>query len=370
VEASLAMPMIGELPALVAELPKAERLRFDRLFSLQVSTGRLRPPETMQGWIARSFGSVEAVREQSILRLTNRVTLEGALFNPLRGQRPLQGSLFGDVAQIVADTAGDQDESGFCKPESGTPADLFGRIRGRFCITASNIAKYEGWHGVIVFNQHNPLLLTREYVQDYLETGFAWLQAAHAYDPSSMYPFFMWNCLWKAGASVVHGHAQVSLAAEMAYPKLEALRRAAEQYKQREQRSYFEDLYAVHQALGLAVGNAETLGLRAFASLTPVKEKEVIIIARDLEALSEGLYQILDCYVSELRVQSFNVAVMHPPLAETSESWEGFPLMARIVDRGDPINRASDVGAMELYAASVISSDPFEVARALAGRLR
>jgi len=47
------------------------------------------------------------------------------------------------------------------------------------------------------------------------------------------------------------------------------------------------------------------------------------------------------------------------------EEWSGFPVLVRIVDRGDPRTVASDMGAMELYASSVISSDPFEVARSL-----
>jgi hypothetical protein len=35
------------------------------------------------------------------------------------------------------------------------------------------------------------------------------------------------------------------------------------------------------------------------------------------------------------------------------------------VDRGDPHNKTADIGAMELYAASVIASDPFRVAETL-----
>jgi len=41
------------------------------------------------------------------------------------------------------------------------------------------------------------------------------------------------------------------------------------------------------------------------------------------------------------------------------------PVVVRLVDRGDPLNRTSDFGAMELYAASVVSSDPFRVAEVL-----
>ena len=38
------------------------------------------------------------------------------------------------------------------------------------------------------------------------------------------------------------------------------------------------------------------------------------------------------------------------------------PTIVRVVDRGDPLARTSDFGAMELYAASVVSSDPFKLA--------
>jgi len=64
-------------------------------------------------------------------------------------------------------------------------------------------------------------------------------------------------------------------------------------------------------------------------------------------------------------MQSFNLAIGLPPLAAVEEDWSGFPMLARLVDRGDPLNRTADIGAMELYAASVIASDPFRVAQAL-----
>ena len=36
----------------------------------------------------------------------------------------------------------------------GTPEDVFGRIRGRHCITASNVAKYDGFHAVVIFDPY------------------------------------------------------------------------------------------------------------------------------------------------------------------------------------------------------------------------
>jgi hypothetical protein len=66
-----------------------------------------------------------------------------------------------------------------------------------------------------------------------------------------------------------------------------------------------------------------------------------------------------------LGVVAFNMALYLPPLAPDGEDWGRFPPQARLVDRGDPANKTSDIGAMELYAASVIASDPFRVAEAL-----
>ena len=120
------------------------------------TTGRLDPPEAMRAWIERSFGSVEAVTEQRVIKVTNRATLEGSLFNGLRASRPLDTSVSVDLEREIEATVGDP----FCRPEEGTPADVFGRVRGEYSVTASNVAKYDGFHGVVVFDDHNPLHLT------------------------------------------------------------------------------------------------------------------------------------------------------------------------------------------------------------------
>jgi len=69
-----------------------------------------------------------------------------------------------------------------------------------------------------------------------------------------------------------------------------------------------------------------------------------------------------------LGVSSFNVAFYLPPLASTEEDWSSFPVVVHVVDRGNLASRTSDMGAMELYAAPVISSDPFRVAHLLSER--
>ena len=64
-------------------------------------------------------------------------------------------------------------------------------------------------------------------------------------------------------------------------------------------------------------------------------------------------------------MRAFNVAIALPPLGPTLEDWRAMPIIARIADRGDPLTTRGDMGAMELFAANVITADPFEVAAQL-----
>jgi hypothetical protein len=352
---------ITDLPDLVGALRPDDRTLAHRIFDVCATTGRLDPPEAMRAWIERTFGSVSAVREQRIVKVTNRVTLEGTLFNGLRAARPLDTGVSVDLEREIEATAGDP----FCRPEEKTPADVFGRVRGEHSVTASNVAKYDGFHGVIVFDDHNPLHLTPEKVADYVSVGLEWGRRALETDPEARYPFLMWNCLWRAGGSIIHGHAQVTATRGAHYPKVERLRRTAASYRAEHGSDYFGDLYRVHDALALAIPAEE--GVRAFASLSPAKEKELVVTGGSPEdySLQRTVGALLEGYVRALGVRTFNVAFYMPPLAPVDEDWSGFPTVVYLVDRGSPANRTSDIGAMELYAASVVASDPFRVADTL-----
>ena len=346
---------ISGLEELKNSLPNPERELFDRYFRVDTTVGRLVAPEQMLGWINKNFGSVERVASQKIVKVTNLLTMEGALFNELRANRPMECQVHQEVSQIIENSTGDP----FCKPLEGTPSDIFGRITGSHSITASNIAKYDGYHGIVIFNEHNPLKMNRAAIADYFETGLEWARKAHAGDEASQYYFFMWNCLWKSGASIIHGHAQMTLTKGMHYPKVEALRRIFKIYQQNYGTCYFNDLHRIHSNLGLGW---EWDGVKGLAYLTPLKEKEIILIYDQPDIpLYDAVYRVLEKYM-EICVTSFNLALYLPPLSPTTEDWSGFPAVVRIVDRGDPNNKTADFGAMELYTASVVSSDPFRVA--------
>ncbi|MBU2009110.1 MAG: hypothetical protein KJ624_04620 [Chloroflexi bacterium] len=352
-------PRITDVDLVLTCSPGEEQEVFSRIFRISKATGCLDHPKEMHPWLEKQFGSLEAITCQEIVKIANLVTFEATLFNRLRASRPIDLKTRMNVESLIIDTGKDDPLD---NPTKHTPEDLFGRVKGKFSITASNVAKYDALHAIVIFNNHNPLAFTREALRDYIDTAWAWAQKAHRYDPQARYFFFMWNCLWKAGATLAHGHAQVMLGRDCHYGKIEGLRRAALAYKAQYGSSYFDDLYRAHCAVGCGI---ERGGVRVFSYLAPIKDKEVMLLGADLgPAFKDALYDVLACLRDRMNVTAFNLGVATPPL-EKEGGWEDFPVLARVVDRGDPRTTTSDIGAMELYASSVVSSDPLEVARLL-----
>jgi hypothetical protein len=77
-------------------------------------------------------------------------------------------------------------------------------------------------------------------------------------------------------------------------------------------------------------------------------------------AFTAAVAETLIAYRDRVGVRSFNLALWRPPLGEPS-GWEWLPPIVRIVDRGDPLVRPSDIGAMELYGTPIVGTDPYEV---------
>lgn len=349
---------IADLESLVDTLPAAERERFARIFLVATDTADVVVPPTMRAEVEALFGGVEPVLRQTLVRVTNLITLDGTLFNPLRQRRPHDER---HAAQVEIPGPGAEDP--FCAPLERTTENSFGRVRGAHSVTAANLVPIERFHSVIILDEHDPLAFTEASIADALETALAWARLAHSADADARYFMLFWNCLWRAAASRVHGHMQAVLGKGIHYAQVEALRRAALLYRIGHGVDYFADLCAAHEALGLGV---QTQGAHVFAYLAPKKEKEVWVIADRIgPAFVHGIYGALRAYVQHLGVQSFNLALLWHPIDSVPEDWTGFPVIARMLDRGPLHSKMSDVGAMEFFGSSVVSSDPFRVADAL-----
>jgi hypothetical protein len=362
---------IADLPGLIDAMSPEARQRANALFDVSVVEGLTDPPPELHEWLERTFGSVEVVRRQQIVRVTNRWSLEGALFSPLRSRRPRPADAQDAFAREVQATMGDE----FCHPETGTPADTWGRVFGRRSITGANAAKYDGRHGVVIFDHHDPLDFDDESVLDMLRVGREWAEHGRAEDPAAWAYLLIWNCGPRAGGSIVHGHAQVMLGRGAHYPNVERLRRDAMAYAAATGGSYLEDVVSVHRELGLIVAEAD--GVAIFASITPIKERELLIVGppgmdEREPAFAAAVARTVVAYRDVAGVRAFNLALLRPPLDPTvaaADGWQQLPPLVRLVDRGDPASRSSDMGAMELYAASVVGSDPFQLTRDLRGKL-
>jgi hypothetical protein len=347
-----------DLPARIAGLDGDARERAGRLLEVRVVHGRTDPPPALEPWLERVFGSVSAVREQTIVKVTNLVTLEATLFAPLRARRPVDGpERPSDLGAEIAGTEGDP----FCNPETGTPAQAFGRVRGVHTVTGANAALADANHAVIVFDEHDPLAFDAALVTDLFATGRAWADRARRDDPASANYLLLWNCLWRAGGSIIHGHAQALAGSGSHYARLERFHRDADSYRSSFGLDLIGDIVGLHRDLGLARDRDD--GVSILAHLTPVKERELLIVG--LPGMDErhpsfagAVADALLAYRDRLGVRSFNFALWRAPL---DGRWGEFAPILRMVDRGDLFQRPSDIGAMELYGTPIVGADPYDV---------
>jgi hypothetical protein len=356
-------PVDDELQRRLAALDPAARARVDRLFEISIEHGETDPPASMTEWLRATFGSVEAVRNQTIVKVTNRATLEAAIIAPLRARRPQDG---GSPARVldaaIAETIGDP----FCTPETSTPANAFGRVRGAHMVSGANAAIADRHHGVLVFETHDPLAFDPAMVADLFTTGRAWAELARASDPDAVNYLLIWNCLWRAGGSIIHGHAQALLGAGLHYAAVERFRRDAAAYRAAIGANLADDLVATHRDLGLTIDEP---GATIVAHLTPIKEHEMLVVGEAgaderepafVDAVARALIGLRD----RIGVRAFNLALWRAPL-DAADGWEGIPPIVRIVDRGDPFSRPSDIGAMELYGTPIVAADPYTLIAAI-----
>ncbi len=142
--------IVVELPKRIAALGSWERACFERLFATSVAVG-----SSSSGAVVRKDQS-EASRATSIFRISNRWTYEGAAFDPRRQRRtaPVNDTFIhllrrcqtpGEACPLYPQEAG------------GT---LPVPVPDDHCLLLEPRAKFDGYHTVIIFSEHNPLIYT------------------------------------------------------------------------------------------------------------------------------------------------------------------------------------------------------------------
>ena len=356
---------IENLLEMIDAMTSADRARFGRVFEARKIKGSCECPPSMVAWTQRHFGSIDKIESQTVIRVHNSRTYEGALFNAVRALRPTLQTTMDNILDQLSPKHDRRRECPFCKVRELTAVDSFTpqRIVGDRCVTASNAAKYDGRHGLIIFNNHDALAFSLDDLRDYIEVANKWFRAATDIAQNFIYPFLIWNCGWRAGGSQEHGHMQVTVAQGRPYPRIESLHRTAMDYQQDFGESYFLDLFEIHNALGLGF---QVLDTRVLVSLCPMRDKEIWLMSRALNTqMATVLYAVLATLRDQASVRSFNLGLLFPPAVPSLE-WTDFPVIIRIIDRLSPAVLSSDISGMGLFAgADVIASDPFTIASLL-----
>lgn len=357
----------------ILDLPELLNKIDQDIFKADLLPGRLKVPPPLAPKVARWYGrptdtgsdtAILRASEQRVVRTINAYTSEGAQFNERRAERPVP---IPDTALLASFIEAAKKDCDFCDPLNMTCEDLWGRINGKYCVTAANAAKYDASHGMVIFNAHHPHSFGRDEIRDYVETAVAWLHRTNAEDRSLKYPFIMWNCLGSAGASLVHGHLHMLVNPCGFYARHAVLVSATDAYRTKPDREYWRDWTSVHTQVGLGVDLGDTA---IVAAITPSKEKEVVILDHGSrgteisEAATNALADVLRTFIDRLGVLSFNVGIYLPPIDAYDYR---LPLIIRCVDRGDPSplppgkSKTADVGGMEFYGSPVVAFDPFKV---------
>jgi hypothetical protein len=359
---------ILDLPHRIADLGSDDRARAERLFAVNTLTGRLVVPEPLAPKLAKWYAApgdagrqqaIARASEQRVARTFNKFSGEGALFNELRAKRPMQ---HGSTADLDARIEKVKQGCDFCDPVRMTTADIWGRITGRHSISAANASMYDAHHGMVVFGEHHPHRFGRDEVADYIDVALRWLRRTNEEDSTLRYPFIMWNCLEKAGASQPHGHLQMLITRDRPYARQAWMIGVAGDYGRRAKARYWDDWVAAHESLGLVRRRGSAA---CVASITPIKEKEMLVVGGPAvnDDFVGAVADVLRSLIDRLGVLSFNAGIYLPPI--DGDTAYDLPVIARCVDRGDPSRPTADVGGMELYGSPVVASDPYRVIEAM-----
>ena len=246
-------------------------------------------------------------------------------------------------------------------------------------MTASNVAKADGWHSVAIFDRHDPLAIDDALVaRPARDVAREWARRAHEAEDGGA-PLLPALELPAARGRLADPRPRADDAQPRRWRRRgwSGWRAAAARYRRETGGDYFADLAAASSSAGPAPctrRDAATL----FASLTPAKEREIRAAGAPWRAGPMGgaarwpsrwrattLHVMLQC-AGCARLQS-SPSSGRRCRATPARRVGAFPLVARFVDRGNPLAPTSDIAALELFGSSVIASDPFDVARALRG---
>ena len=304
----------------------------------------------------------EFVEDQYTIFVRDKYLGHEVIFNPLRSRRtaPINGP---DPAELI-----EQERAltgcRWCDPggwmEKGMWADEFGEVwsdDGRF-VARANWARMAPVSGMVIGdeNTHNLLRLSREDFLSMFRLAEDYIRKALGVRPRARFFIVFLNGGPKSAGSVAHSHLQiVGKEGERHFGYAENILASCPA-------DYWERVQSAHRDVGLALTDGRCAG---WVNLAPVKEKDITVVAPTLHDGALMIYNLLQTLIGR-GTSNYSLAVILSPEYITVSVDKRFskwpPVLVRWVDRGDSRSRHSDVGSMELFASTVVATDPFVVA--------
>lgn len=342
---------IDRLPEAVNGLSGDEAQLFhgpNRILEVRAYTGELDPGDLQ----------FDGLATQLLIEPYNPWNHSRAVFNRERARRLPQP---GDLSQLRAEITRTLHNNQFCNYQGQTPKNRFngfGRIEGKDNVTAASLYMSAQSHGILVF-EHDPLAVPSQ--QAFLErydVADQWHVAAEDRSPESIYHSIIENKLKKAGGTVIHGHAQLAARPGRHEGDMEEYLDTADWYYVKTGgRDYFDDLYRAHQIVGLDIEAGHNI--RAFVSLTPKKEAEIVAFAERFDFSTRMFLHRLYSFFMTKVSPALNVMIGLRPQSYDGRDWGKVPgVIISIVSRGDPTQENSDIGGFEMMGTKIISTDP------------
>ncbi|KAK9844700.1 hypothetical protein WJX74_005673 [Apatococcus lobatus] len=338
---------------------------FDNIFRVQAGQAACQ----VNSDLSKRFGLAEQ-NIQTVVSVTNKVSLQQTWFNAVRKNKP---QTFKAMDQQSHDATAAGKNCDFCAWEHSTADDHFGRVESQHAVTASNLFKYcEPCHGLVLFKHHDPLAFSQQQLGELLDVSDTWVQRAGHAHPHAHHPFFLWNCLHRAGASQYHGHAQVMLSSVPFPAELQAQQAAAAYQQAYPGRALHEDILTAHKHVGLLRQSGHDSSRSCiYANVSPAKDMELVVTGQKLacKTFQSMMFAALRALIDHLGVATFNAAILgiRPPYSQSHPQSPPFPgVQARIASRGNLSSKASDYGGLEVFGgASIGHTDPFDVIAAV-----
>lgn len=356
---------ISDLERLVEQLPPFEKGLFHDQYELRHTLVASRYPDSMKLKIPNILGvTAEEAALQLVVNIQDRWLKEKAKVCPIRSMRPRRVSKESAFKQAISELP--KEDCAFCDPLNNTPTNGSERTERGLVVSCGNLTPFADYHELLLFD-HDPYQITSTTFTDIIDMGLAMAQRQYRRDQELKHFSLIFNFGYKAGASQIHGHAQVLLdGGSMHCTRVELYNAMAQLYRNSRNRDFFTDKFKIYQALGLEHRIGEDVVV--IDSLTPRKDRGVLIFDdspnSDRGSVSDQFkntcYQVWRFMLDKEGVEEFNFALFLPPFGSgKSDWWRDFRSFAEFVDRGSSRTYTNDYGAMEAQAqVVVVEQDP------------